>query len=210
MYQFARVLNLAGDQRETMAWAAETTAQVNAKTDLDVGLWGGLFGFPVGTVAWSTMIEGRAQLAAETAKLATDNDYLDQVAKAADWVNAPAEDLLRRVVHGTPAAEPPAVGAIASVTQAVAATGKMPEAVAWATDMAEHASSITGIQVALLVNAYGDFGGMAFISVGADMAAADAAADAIAADAGYIDKLGASAGLFVDGSAHQAMLQKLV
>jgi len=61
-----------------------------------------------------------------------------------------------------------------------------------------------------MVNAYGDFGGMAFISLASDMAAADAATDAINADAGYVERIGASAGLFVDGSAHQAMLRKLM
>ena len=98
---------------------------------------------------------------------------------------------------------------IAPVTQAVAATGKMPEAVAWAVDMAQHASSVTGTNVSLLVNAYGDFGGMAFISTVADMGVADASAEALRADADYIAKIGASAGLFVDGSAHQSLLQRL-
>lgn len=209
MYQFGRVLTLTGDARETMAWAAEITGMVNDLTDLDVSLWGATFGYPVGTVAWSAIVEGRAQLASETAKLTTNNDYLDAVMKAQDWVTTPAQDIFRKVVHGGPGDEPPGVGAVASVTQAVAATGKLPEAAGWATDMATHASSVTGVQVSLLLNAYTDFGGMAFISTVPDMAAADAAADALAADASYMEKIGASAGLFVDGSAHQSLLQRM-
>jgi hypothetical protein len=50
---------------------------------------------------------------------------------------------------------------------------------------------------------------MAFISTAADMAAADASADAVQGDADYIAKIGASSGLFVDGTAHQSLLQRL-
>ena len=209
MYQFGRLLTLQGDVREAMPWASEVTAHVNANTEMDVSLWGSVFGYPTGTLAWSTMVEGRAHLGAETAKLTTDNAYLDLVSKAREWVAGPAEDIFRSVVHGGPGDEPPGVGAVASVTQAVAATGKMPDALAWGVDMAQHASSVTGHAVSLLVNAYGDFGGMAFISVAADMAAADAAADAIQGDSDYISKIGASSGLFVDGTAHQSLLRRI-
>ena len=209
MYQFGRLLTLQGDPRETMPWATEVTAHVNSLTDMNVTLWGTVFGYPVGTLAWSAIVEGRAQLGAEMVKMPADNAYLDLVSKAQDWVTAPAQDIFRKVVHGGPGDAPPAVGAVASITQAVAATGKMPEAVAWAVDMAQHASSVTGTNVSLLVNAYGDFGGMAFISTVADMATADAAADALQADADYVGKIGASSGLFVDGSAHQSLLQRL-
>lgn len=112
-------------------------------------------------------------------------------------------------MHGGPGDAPPAVGEVASVTQAVAATGKFPDAVAWATDMADYGSSVVGTQISLLVNAYGDFGGMAFISVAPDMATADAMAETVRADAGYMERIQASAGLFVDGSAHQGLLRRL-
>jgi hypothetical protein len=207
MFQFARLLNLQGDARETMAWASEITGHVNDHTDLDVSLWGVVFGYPVGTVAWSTMVEGRAHLAAETDKLATDDAYLDMVAKAQDWVTTPAEDVFRSVVYGGPGDEPPAVGAVGSVTQGVAAPGKLVEAVAWATDMAEYGSSVIDTQVSLLVDAYGDFGGMAFITVVPDMETADAVAAAIRADAGYLERIKSSEGLVA--SAHQSLLSRL-
>lgn len=209
MFQFARLLNLRGDVRETMAWSTEITGYVNEHTDLDVSLWGGVFGYPVGTVVWSTIVEGRAQLSAETDKLLGDDSYLDLVMKAQDWVTAPAEDVFRSVVYGGPGDGPPAVGAVASVTQALAATGKMPDAVAWATDMAEYGTNLVGTQISLLVNAYGDFGGMAFISLAPDMAAADAMAATVRSDAGYIERITASEGLFVDGSAHQGLLRRI-
>jgi hypothetical protein len=209
MFQFARVLTLQGDPRETMPWATEITAKAMSITGLDISLWGSVFGYPTGTLAWSTIVEGRAHLGTAMAKLPADNAYLDLVLKAQEWVTGPAEDIFRSLVHGGPGDEPPAVGAVASVTQAVAATGKLPEAMAWAVDMAQHASSVTGTNVSLLANAYGDFGGMAFISTVADMATADAAAETLQADGDYIGKIGASTGLFVDGSAHQSLLQRL-
>lgn len=209
MYQFGRILGLTGDPRDTLGWAVEVTGMVNDLTDMNVNLWGTRFGYPVGTVAWATIVEGRAQLAEETAKLTANNDYLDVVTKALGWATGPAQDIFRKVIHGGPGDAPPAVGSVASITQAVATTGKLPEAMAWAIDMATHASAVTGNQVNVLMNAYTDFGGMAFISTVPDMAAADAASDALESDAGYIEKLGGAAGLFVEGSAHQSLLQRL-
>ncbi len=209
MYQFARLLTLRGDERETAAWATEMTALVNDRMDLDVSLWASVFGFPVGTVGWSAIVEGRAHLAQETASLATDAEYHDLAAKAAEWIQAPAEDILRSIVHGGPGDEPPPVGAVASVTEAVAAGGKMSEAIGWATDMATYGTDLIGAQVNFLVNAYGDFGGMAFITIFPDMAAADAATEKIRADAGYIQRVESTAGLFLDGSAHQSLLQRM-
>ena len=209
MYQFARLLTLQGDPRETMPWALEITEKAKSITGLDISLWSSVFGFPTGTLGWSMMVEGRAQLGEAMAKLPADDGYLDLGSKAQEWVTGPAQDIFRNLVHGGPGGEPPAVGAVASVTEAVAATGKMPHAVEWAIDMAQHASSVSGVDVSLAVNAYGDFGGMAFISVVADMAAADASAEKVQADEDYVAKIAGSAGLFVDGSARQALLQKV-
>ncbi len=209
MYQFARVLTLRGDQRQTGAWAIQITEKAKELSGLDISLWTSIFGYPVGTIGWSSIVEGRAHLAQATAALAADNEYLDLVMEAADWVVDPAEDIFRRFVHGGPAEDRPPVGAVASVTEGVATGGKMADAIAWAVNMAEHATNVAGSQVALLVNAAGTFGEMAFISVYPDHAAADAAAEAVQADAGYLDKLSGAAGLFVEGSARQRLLQRL-
>lgn len=210
MYHFARLLTLQGDQRETTAWAMEVTAHVNTLTDVDITLWQAEFGYPVGTFGWSTIVEGRAHLAAETAKIADGGDaYFDLVAKAQEWVTGPAEDVFRSFVHGGPGDDRPEVGAVASVTEAVAATGKMPEAMAWAVDMAEHASSVIDLPVMVELNAYGPFGGMAFLTVSPDHATVDAQVDVVRNDTGYMEKIAASAGLFVEGSAHQALMTRI-
>jgi len=208
MFQFARRLNLRGDARETMAWATEMTSYVDDHTDLDVSLWG-VFGAPVGTFAWSTFVEGRATLVAATDHLGADDGYHDLVMKARDWITAPAEDVFRSVVYGGPLDEPPPLGSVASVTETVATTGKMSEAVGWATDMAEYGSSVVGSRITLLVNAYGDFGGITFISVARDMTATDELSATIRSDIGYVERIKASEGLFVDGSARQTLLRRL-
>ena len=144
------------------------------------------------------------------AKLPADNAYLDLASKAQEWVTGPAEDIFRSVVHGGPGDEPPAVGAVASVTQAVAATGKLPEAVAWAvghgpTCVERHRHGRLAARqrvrrlrwhgIHLDRCRHGDGGRLR--------------RDAVQADADYIEKIGASTGLFVDGSAHQSLLQRL-
>ena len=76
-------------------------------------------------------------------------------------------------------------------------------------DLATLLVEIDGEGTSVPVNAYGEFGGMAFISLASDMAAADEMAATVRADAGYLERITASAGLFVDGTAHQSLLRRL-
>ena len=106
MYVFSRLLTLKGSPRQSMAWATEMTAYVNAHSDLNVSLWATQFGNPVGTVAWTAQVDSHAALAAATAGLVADDGYYNLLEKAADLVNAPAQDAFRLVLHGDIGAPP--------------------------------------------------------------------------------------------------------
>src|SRR6185436_4550988 len=62
MYLFSRLATLRGNERRSLAWAAKMTDHVNAVGDHTVTLWRADFGYPVGTVAWSTWVESMAAL----------------------------------------------------------------------------------------------------------------------------------------------------
>ena len=71
----------------------DITARVNEVMDVEVSLWQGQFGYPLGTVAWTAIVESRAQLADETAKLAGDQGYLDLLTQGLAFVGTvPFED----------------------------------------------------------------------------------------------------------------------
>lgn len=208
MYQFSRLLTLSGSPRQTLPWATEVTAHVNQHSALDVTLWGGAFGHPVGTVAWSTIVESRAALAEATAGLLADDSYMDLVEAGADFVDSPARDVLRQLVHGTPPEEPPGIGAVAATTTAIGAA-PLGDVITWGVEMAELGSTVTGANVAFLVDAYGAFGQVTWITVMADMAAADAASEAIIGNADYLAKVAEAGEMFVPGSGQQALLTRL-
>ena len=79
MYLFSRLATLRGNERRSLAWAVEMSNYVNAHSDHTVTLWRADFGYPVGTVAWSTWVESLAALNEGFARLADDDGYHDLV-----------------------------------------------------------------------------------------------------------------------------------
>lgn len=210
MYLFSRVLTLSASPRQAMPWLAEVTSYVNEHTDLDATLWGANFGYPVGTVGWSTVVESRAQLAAATAGLQADDAYWDIVENATDMIEGPAEDALRMIVHGGPGEEGPAVGAVAAVTTATAAGGKMGAAMEWGVMMAELGTSVGGSPVTFLADSYGTFGQVTWVATFDDMVAVDAATGAMMADDEYRKRLDEAGDVFLPASGHRGLMTRLL
>ena len=211
MFQFSRMLTLSGPPDETMAWAAEITGVANAASDVDVTCWVALYGHPIGTVGWSARVEGRAQMAAMGAKLASDKSYTKLVNRAADWVRTPGQDNFRRPLNppATPPSGPPPIGAVAQVTTAVASAARIMDAMTWGLDMAEHTAGVSGLPVTFFADVYGQFGGVAWIGVQPDMAAADAADERLNGDAGYMERIGKLGDLFEPGSGNIALMTRI-
>ena len=210
MYLFSRTATLTGDARKSLGWAAEMNAYVDAHSKHDVSLWRCDFGQPVGTVVWSTWTESLVTLNDGFAELVADDGYFDMVEKGSDFEISPADDMLREVVHGGPTAGVtlPA-GAVAVVTTAVMAAGKYNDAVAWSVEMAQLVEEITKQPTSFLVDAYGTFGAVTWLSAAADAAGADAANSALNGNDKYLSALGDVAGLFEPGSGLRAMYTHL-
>jgi hypothetical protein len=208
MLLFTRLVTLTGSPRKSIPWAMQMTEYVNSHGSLPVTCWSGTFGYPIGTVAWSTMVESQAALGAATSGLVADPGYLDLVESAADLVSTPGEDLLREVVYGTPG-EPPAIGSIATVTTATAIVDRMADAVGWAVEIAQHVENVIGTPVAVLTDVFGTMGGVAWISSQPDATAADAARGKINADGDYLSKIAGSKGLFIEGSGHLSQATRI-
>ena len=210
MMLYSRRLTLRGPQAETMAWIAEITASVNAKTNLDIGCWMGLYGLPVGSVGWSARVESHVEVAEMGAALAGDAAFAALVDRAAGWVVAPPEDSLRSLVSGGRGdAGLPAIGSVALMTTAVLAQGKLAEGMAWCMDIGAYAADLTGVPVAFFSDVYGTFGAVTWTSVSADMATVDKSQALIAGDAEYIKRVSAGSDLFIPGSGYQALSTRI-
>lgn len=192
-----------------MPWVDDITKYVNDHTSLDVTCWAGIFGYPIGTVAWSAMVESQAALAAATGGLISDNDYLDRIEAAAAFVTTPGQDLLREVVYGVPG-EPPALGSVATITTAIAMVDRLAEAVGWAVEIAQHIEGLIGSPIAVLTDVFGTMGGITWIGAQPDTAALDASRAKIGADPSYLGRLAGTKELFIPGSGHIGQVTRIV
>jgi hypothetical protein len=174
------------------------TAYVNAHSDLNVSLWATQFGNPVGTVAWTAQVDSHAALAAATAGLIGDDGYHDLLEKAADLVNAPAQDAFRLVVHGELGSPP--IGSVAGLITAVVAGGKQADAMAWGVETSKHVTAVTGSPVAFCSDVYGTFGQVTWIAIYPDLPMLDKAQEVLGSDADYAKRLAKAGDLFEPGS----------
>ncbi|MET1050363.1 MAG: hypothetical protein ABWZ55_12130 [Acidimicrobiales bacterium] len=210
MHLFSRVATLTGGPIQPIEWAANITAHVNGLMGVELSLWQGQFGYPLGTVAWSAVFESRAHLAEETSKLAGDQGFLDLVGQGQEFATTPFTDTLRTVVHSTsePGDAPP-IGAWAELTTAAPAAGQIGAARAWGVEIADRYSAVTGTPSVFLADDYGPFGQLTWLVAHADAAAADRANEAVAGDADYVAAIDGGGGRFQPGSANRSALIRL-
>ena len=208
MLLFSRTITLSGSPRRVMPWALTMTEYVKAHSELDVSLWTYSFGQPIGTVAWSAVVESQAAFAAATAGLLADDGYFDLLEQAEDLVTTPGVDRLRRLVHGQPTGPAP-MGAIASITTATAMVDRLVDAVGWSVEIAQHITEVTGAPIAVLTSAFGQMGEVAWIGVQPDLASAEAVGEKLSADPGYLGRMPATKDLFIQGSGHVAQLTRI-
>jgi hypothetical protein len=210
MIVFQRMATFDGPPEEVGPWAIEITQAVNERSELNLSLWRGLFGGPVGTFVWSTLVDSLTALEAATTPLEGDTTYQRLIATSREWLRTPPEDSLLRVVH-TAGGEyvRPDVGAYAEVTMAVPAEGKLAAAGAFGVEMADVHSALTHSSVLFCTSEYGPFGEMRWMALYDSAAAVDSAAQRTAKDEAYGSKLDDAGDLFVAGLARRGLAQRI-
>jgi hypothetical protein len=209
MYLFTRLATLRGDTRKAMAWAANINGYVDSHSDHNLMLWRADFGYPVGTVSWSAWVESHAAMNAGFASLADDDGYFKLLEEGQEFLTAAPEDFLRQALHGGPAGDPPPIGAVTTVTTAVVAGGKYDDGVSWGIEMAQLVEAVTKLPTMFLLDTYGTFGQVTWLSGAPDLATADAAGDAINSNDKYMKALGDVGDLFVPGSGHRGLVTRI-
>ena len=194
---------------EAMAYAVEMQALATRVAGREITLWNGLFGGPVGSLFYSTRAEGIADMAAVSATMAGNAEYMAKVDGGAKFRAGPTEDSLGTPLYGELSGDQPPVGAYASIVMAEIDNAMYEEALAWGADMAAFAEETTGLPGMFLSNDYGAFGGVTWISVAMDGAGVDAARGKLYGNPEYLKRLGTTKGMFRPGSGLQALITRI-
>ena len=209
MLIFQRSLTLQGPPAEVGAWAVEITAIVNKRTDLDVSLWQGMFGVPLGSFGWTTQLPGLTALEASNNHLMGDSEYLSKLAEARDWVTSPGEDSLVRIAHVAGEYTRPEVGAYAETTVASPAAGHIAEAHAWGIAITDQGSQATNATAMFGANSFGDFGQLVWFTLFNSAADVDSAEEILGKDESYLSSIDGAGELFQPGSARRMLARRI-
>lgn len=208
MYLFTRqvVVNPA-HIRAGMAHALEMLNYVNEKTELQVSLFQVLQGAPLGTLTYAYRTESFAASVEATDTLTTSDEYLEKVESGAGHFVGNPEDRLATFIHSAgEVSQPPAAAAVVSARLAVEHTRR---AIAWAVELSDHLTEVTGVPSAVLASNVGDYGTVSWLSYGKSLAQLEQANTKTNADLGFLQRLDDSGGLFVPGSGRGVLSRKI-
>ena len=185
MYLFSRRGRLdGGHTNEALAWATAITEKVNQISGLEVGLWMQVFSPGFGTLVWSTFLPDLATLEAGGDKLTGDAGYVAMADEGAKYISTGLDDSLFQIVHGDP--DPNRAVEYVSAVQAVSASGNAANAVAVGIEIAQKAEAVTGLPTMFCTNMTGSYGGVGWLTGYENVAALDAAGQALNSDPSWV------------------------
>lgn len=193
-----------------MAWATEITNIVN-RVGPDTGLWQGLFGYPVGTFAWNTIVESRAHVGELMTMVMNDPDFHVALEEGQQYLSPiPTQDHLTQIVAGTEMDAPAPVGTVAEMISAVPAPGRLGDALEWGPKIAVKVGAIINRPTMFMMDSYGAFGQMSWASLYPDLAACDTAQETLMNDAEYLGEVAKGSDLFNAGSGQRMAAMKIL
>ncbi len=209
MYLFTRAGRLGpGSVREGLEFVAAMTDRVHQDTALDVHTWGASMSPELGTVVWATLVETLEELEAAQDKLTVSDRFSELAEQGSKHFIGPLRDGLATVVSGNMDRSAP-LPSYVTVARAVAANGKLSDAIAAGVEIAETATRISGVETAFLMDATGAFGGCRWQAGHADIGSIDRGEAALMADPGWlrlIDRVGS----FYQAGVTQAVYRRII
>ncbi|GEM_PF-3572122 len=208
MYLFTRqVLLNPAHVRAGTSQALEMTRYVNEKTKLQVSLFQVLAGAPFGTLTFAFRTESYAASTSESDSLLQSDEYMEKVESGADLFVGNPQDQIGQIIHETGTiVGPPAAASIVSATLDVSQAAA---AVAWAIELADFTSKLTGVPGAVISSNFGQYGTISWLAYGSSLAQLEEASEQTNSDSGFLERLGKSGGLFVPGSGTSVLSRKI-
>jgi hypothetical protein len=207
MYLFSRNYKAQAGKAVEAATAAVTIADKGSTiTGHPIYVWRTAFGAPIGTLSWSMRLESQAQLIELGEKLEADPTFVEMQLGLAESFEGDMVDRLVSVVSGTPAPTPPTY--IATV-EASMAEGKYAEAIAFGVSMQEFIASELGLTTMFGAETYGGFASVVWLTGAQTAADLDRLNEFQMTNADYHERVNSAAGLFVESSGQQGLIEKI-
>ena len=196
MYLVSRTRTVKpGKLAEGMAIWKQSKAHVKRITGRDVAIALPVFGLPAGTPTAAMAVEGRADWLSVLDALRADG-AVAAIEQEADIFEGPGDDVIRMIIDLN-GYDPTTFPAFGQVWTSQFDHWRFDEALAWATKVAAHVTTLTSVPVIVLADAYGEFGTIAWIAPLSSAAQADQLNEAMLADAPWRQLLLEADGLFV-------------
>lgn len=209
MYLFTRAGRLApGSIREGLTFVTTITEKVHQETGLEIHTWGASMSPELGTVVWATMVDTLDELEAAQDKLAVSDQFNELAEHGAKHFLGPLRDGLATVVSGSFDRMAP-LPSYVTLARAVAANGKLSDAIAAGVEIAEAATRIGGVETAFLMDATGAYGGCRWQSGHADIGSIDRTEAALMADPAWLRLLD-RVGSFYQEGVTQAVYRRII
>ena len=209
MYLFTRAGRFGpGSVGEGMTFVAAVTEKVHQESGLDIHAWGATLSPELGTVVWASFVDSLEELEAAQDKLAVSDSFIALAESGSSLFAGPLQDGLAQVVVGTYDRTAP-LPSYVTVARAIAANGKLSDAMAAGVEIAEAATRITGVPTSFLADATGSFGGCRWNSGHPDIASVERAEMALAADEGWL-KLLDRAGTCYQAGVSQSIFRRII
>ena len=207
MYLFNRSLVVArGRAADAGAFALEVRKQVAAVTGIEFSVFSAVFGKPVGTLNWSTIVDSLEDFQVATDKLAVDAAYQDLVTGSAGLFDDGANDVFGHLVSAT--ADAPQHGWY-SVTEATMDAAHGAAGVEFGVAMQAYIESTYQMSTAFFVETFNQMGSVAW-TIGFDSPQQfDAVSTALLTDQTYHSMVGDAAGYFLSGSGTRSLLRRV-
>jgi hypothetical protein len=197
-----------GRSTQLSALVAQMRDSLSSDTGKQWDAWAAVAGRPYGTYGLSVRFDNYADMLGAQMKIAASSQWSGLASNADGVLAHPATTALSEVV--AIAGEPAAPKQFTLVTRAVVDRSAMMDAMAWATEIAEYTTGVTGIGTAVCTSAAGAMFEVIWIA-GADTPEEVDRMNSLGSDAGYLERL-ATAGankLFEQGTSQRMLLAKM-
>ena len=206
MYIFRRTSSLKPEHMlDGMAFAVEVAAKVTSITGRDLNVFNTVFGAPIGTIHWTARFESLAELGDVTAKLAVDSGYMDMVQKASGLFSSLPSDSVVNIISSSLTGT---AQRYVAITEAVPANGKIAEAVAFGVKTQAHVAK-SGRNTAFGTRPFGAYGAVSWVVAGQTLADMDTLQNFFTTDATFQKLVADASDLFVEGSGHNSLLERI-